>query len=234
MSVFSFSTVRSKMVDVLFYMMPRMLRVRFQKLLWGGLYGKNWHNFHEKTRCTQAGVPKGWENRKACFDELFTLLKKRGGSVKLIDYGCGNGMFTGYIGSIIGDKDIVVGYDLNSEVIENNKKQHLNIEFTSENPFERLPSRLDTLVLYMGSTLAYIEMDEFNHILNEAQNYASKVYVVVSDTVKGNIPASYSNRGTFAYNYNLQWVFLRNEIDILFHQINDDGYYKFQQIVGEL
>jgi SAM-dependent methyltransferase len=216
----------------LFYFLPLSVRKRIVMNQWSGKTGSEWHSFHYGDRKLQSkSEPVGWENRQQLFEYMLSTEAQSCKDPVFIDYGCGNGLFTSHIKAIFPDHFVFFGFDINKETIKSNRQRFPEIEFRSEHFYKDL-SCYRTIFLYFGSTLAYLEFDEIKILLAPFIELEVPLFILATDTVKGEMPVFKSNRNNFAYNYNLECLMERLNLEVIFSTVDTNSYYIHQQIAG--
>jgi hypothetical protein len=217
----------------LFYLLPAVARRHIIKRRWSGSAGDQWHSYHLLERTDkESELPIGWEKRSDVLHFMVSYCSADDPKLVFIDYGCGNGLFTESIRKICPQSWFFRGFDINSRTIEGNSKRYPHIDFC-DTDFEAGLEKYDRIVIYFGSTLAYLELMEIKRIINNLKSLNRDLVVIATDTVKGNVPHFKSPRNNFAYNYNLEKLFEKLELQLIFTKTFSASSYTYQQVAGQ-
>jgi hypothetical protein len=176
----------------LFYILPLSIKQKIIRNQWSGDLGSDWHRFHYSDRKT-TGDPLGWENRKDVIEYMLNKEVLNHEKIAFIDYGCGNALFTQHIQSKSPDNYVFFGYDINDDIIESNKLRFSEIKFFSKDFYNEL-NGYDKIIIYFGSTLAYMEFNEIENVLLKFANVGASIFLIATDTIKGRMPVYRTNR----------------------------------------
>lgn len=217
-------------IKKLFYLLPNIIKKYIIKRRWEGDYGDKWYQYHLETRDTGL-EPAGWENRKDVIEFVFKNVKPINNN-GFLDYGCGNGLFTNYIKVNYGKDIDMYGYDINKSIIKKNSVRFNQINFTIYKDLEGVSNIYDFFIIYFGSTMAYLDLVQIKLILEQISKKTKRLCVVITDTVKGEMPELISSRGNFAYNYNIESVLIQLGLEITFVKVKKVENYHYQQVAG--